>query len=47
MKTLFEYSAETILDNQKIITHFRLIVHFVLKQNEPKIQGCEKIVGGH
>jgi hypothetical protein len=22
-------------------------VHFVLKQNEPKIQGCEKIGGGH
>jgi len=30
-----------------ILITLNISVHFVLKQNEPKVQGCEKIVGGH
>jgi len=31
----------------KYLIVINLTVHFALMQNEPKNQGCEKIVGGH
>jgi len=41
-------STGNIVDRlTKSIYHGESPVHFVLKQNEPKVQGCEKIVGGH
>jgi len=35
------------LRKPKYLIEKTLTVHFVLIQNEPKNQGCEKIVGGH